>query len=78
MQCHAGSITSQGILRNGSSFVELTLPDTDPQPRRDLEWSKQFQYNLFLHSALLYSSPQLKIRESRRAGDGALTPNGSP
>lgn len=74
----AGSITSQGILHDGCGFVELMLPDANPQQRRDLEWSKQFQYDLFLRGALLYSSPQLKVRESRRAGDGTLIVTGSP
>ncbi|MFC9228330.1 hypothetical protein ACFTZI_05070 [Streptomyces decoyicus] len=73
-----GTITSQGILRDGCGFVELTLPDADPQQRRDLEWSKQFQYDLFLRGALLYSSPQLKVRGCRRDGDGALIVTGSP
>ncbi|MET9039345.1 hypothetical protein [Streptomyces mirabilis] len=26
-----GTITSQGILRDGCGFVEFTLPDADPQ-----------------------------------------------
>ncbi|MGW7622290.1 hypothetical protein ACWGLG_42015 [Streptomyces antimycoticus] len=29
-----GSITCQGVLREGRGFVELTLPDADPQQPR--------------------------------------------
>ncbi|MFB0629406.1 hypothetical protein [Streptomyces sp. AB3(2024)] len=73
-----GRITSQGVLRDGCGLVELTLPDADPQQRRDLEWSKRYQYNLYVGGALLYSSPELEVRETRRAGDGALIVSGSP
>ncbi|WP_405842476.1 hypothetical protein OG528_29325 [Streptomyces platensis] len=73
-----GSITSQGILRDGCGFVELTLPDADPQQRRDLERSKSYQYELYRGGALLYSSPQLTLSETRRVKDGALVVTGSP
>ncbi|MGW1496904.1 hypothetical protein [Streptomyces sp. NPDC002402] len=73
-----GSITSQGILRDGRGFVELTLPDADPQQRRDLERAQRYQYALYRSSALLYSSPDLKLSGTRRAKDGALVVTGSP
>jgi hypothetical protein len=73
-----GRITSQGILRDGCGLVELTLPDADPQQRRALEWSKRFQYNLYLREHLLYASPQLVVRETRREDDGALIITASP
>ncbi|MFE3900138.1 hypothetical protein ACFXPY_07130 [Streptomyces sp. NPDC059153] len=73
-----GRITCQSVLRDGCGQVELTLPDADPQQRHSLEWSKRYQYDLFLGGALLYSSPQLEVRETRRAGDGALIVTGSP
>ncbi|NUK82170.1 hypothetical protein HRW23_33375 [Streptomyces lunaelactis] len=73
-----GSITSQGILCDGRGFVELTLPDADPQQRRDLERTQWYQYELYRSSALLYSSPQLTLSETRRASDGALVVTGSP
>ncbi|NUK36379.1 hypothetical protein HRW16_16815 [Streptomyces lunaelactis] len=73
-----GSITSQGILRDGRGFVELTLLDADPQQRRDLERTQWYQYELYRSSALLYSSPQLTLNETRRATDGALVVTGSP
>ncbi|NUK01083.1 hypothetical protein [Streptomyces lunaelactis] len=73
-----GSITSQGILRDGRGFVELTLPDADPQQRRDLERTQWYQYELYRSSALLCSSPQLTLSETRRASDGALVVTGSP
>ncbi|MET9522934.1 hypothetical protein [Streptomyces coeruleorubidus] len=73
-----GSITSQGVLRDGSGLVELTLPDADPQQRRDLEAAKWFQYRLYRGSALLYSSPHLTLSETRRTNDGALVMAGHP
>ncbi|MFB6945587.1 hypothetical protein ACFWGL_36660 [Streptomyces sp. NPDC060286] len=73
-----GSITSQGILRDGRGFVELTLPDADPGQRRDLERTQRYQYELYSSGALLYSSPQLTLSETRRAKDGALVVTGSP
>jgi hypothetical protein len=74
----AGHVTSQGILRDGCGLVELTLTDADPQQRLALLLSKQFQYDLYRGDGLLYSSPQLTVREVRRAGDGALVVSGSP
>ncbi|WP_328499696.1 hypothetical protein OG828_48690 [Streptomyces sp. NBC_00457] len=74
----AGSITSQGVVRGGKGFVELTLPDGDPQQRRDLERAKWYQYKLYRGSELLYLSPLLTLRETRRAEDGALVVTGSP
>ncbi|MEV5568318.1 hypothetical protein AB0L54_36520 [Streptomyces sp. NPDC052196] len=73
-----GAITSQGVLRDGRGFVELRLPDADPQQRRTLEWSKHFQYELYKEGRLLYSSPQLQLSETRRESDGALVVTGSP
>ncbi|MFI6730339.1 hypothetical protein [Streptomyces atratus] len=73
-----GSITSQGILRDGRGFVELTLPDADPQQRRDLERTTSYQYELYRSSALLYSSPRLILSEARRTKDGSLVVTGSP
>ncbi|MFE5097881.1 hypothetical protein ACFRCI_48545 [Streptomyces sp. NPDC056638] len=67
-----------GILRDGRGFVELTLPDADPQQRRDLERTQWYQYALYRSSALLYSSPQLTLSEARRAKDGSLVVTGSP
>lgn len=73
-----GSITSQGVRRDGRGFVELTLPDADPQQRRDLERAKSYRYDLYRENALLYSSPRLALSETRRASDGALVVAGSP
>ncbi|MEU9197739.1 hypothetical protein [Streptomyces hundungensis] len=73
-----GTITSQGVLREGRGFVELTLPDADPQQRRDLEWAKHFQYELYRGGRLLYSSPPLRLSGTHRTGDGALVVTGSP
>ncbi|MER6103675.1 hypothetical protein ABT115_15455 [Streptomyces sp. NPDC001832] len=73
-----GSITSQGILRDGCGYVELTLPDADPQQRRVLERTTSYHYALYRGSALLYSSPQLRLSETRRTKDGALLVTGSP
>lgn len=75
-----GSITSQGILRDGNGLVELTLPpDADPHQHRDLKQAKWYRYALYRGSALLYSSPPLTPREiTRRASDGALVVTGSP
>ncbi|WP_371632161.1 hypothetical protein OG693_04095 [Streptomyces sp. NBC_01259] len=73
-----GEVSSQGVLRDGRGFVELTLPDVDPQQRRDVEWAKQFWYELYRGGALLYSSPPLTLSEIRRTGDGSLVIAGSP
>ncbi|KMS67241.1 hypothetical protein ACM01_43560 [Streptomyces viridochromogenes] len=73
-----GRIRSQGVLRDGRGFVELTLPDADPQQRRDLERATSYRYELYREDALLYSSPRLALSETRRAGDGALVVAGCP
>lgn len=73
-----GNVTSRGVLREGRGFVELTLPDVDPQQRRNVEWAKQFRYELYCGGALLYSSPLLALSEIRRPGDGSLVIAGSP
>ncbi|MFJ2630121.1 hypothetical protein ACIO6T_44195 [Streptomyces sp. NPDC087532] len=74
-----GPIVVQGVLKDGRGFVELVLPDADPQQRRDLEKATQFQYWLYRDGALLYASPPLQMRDLRRAtDDGALILTGSP
>lgn len=73
-----GKITSRGVVRDGSGFAELVLPDGDPQQRRDLERAKWFQYRLYDDGTLLYSSPHLQFRETRRESDGTLVVAGSP
>ncbi|MFJ9380404.1 hypothetical protein [Streptomyces sp. NPDC101455] len=73
-----GSITCQGVTREGRGYVELTLPDADPQQRRELERAKWVQYKLFRNSTMLYVSPHLTLSEIRRAKDGALVLSGSP
>lgn len=73
-----GTITSQGVVRDGRGIVELTLPDADPQQRRTLEWAKWFRYELCRDGARLYASPRLALSETRRASDGALVVAGSP
>ncbi|MGW2110020.1 hypothetical protein [Streptomyces sp. NPDC001948] len=73
-----GSITSQGILHDGRGFVELTLPDADPQQRRELEQAQRYQYRLYHNETLLYSSPHLILSETRRTKDGTLVVTGSP
>ncbi|MEV0505275.1 hypothetical protein AB0I84_47935 [Streptomyces spectabilis] len=74
----AGAITSQGVLRDGCGFAELTWPDADPQQRRDLERAGHFQYDLYRDGQLLYSSPNLTVRGTRRTRDGSLVITGSP
>ncbi|WNI27348.1 hypothetical protein [Streptomyces sp. ITFR-16] len=73
-----GDVISQGVLRDGRGFVELTLPDVDPQQRREVEWAKRFQYELYRSGALLYSSPSLTLSETRRTSEGFLVIAGSP
>lgn len=74
-----GAITVQGVLRDGCGFVELVLPDADPQQRRALEKVVRFQYWLYRDAVLLYTSPPLQMRDVRRATtDGALVLTGSP
>lgn len=74
-----GTITSVGILRDGSASVELTLPDVDPQQRRDLEHAQHYQYELFDGERPLYLSPWLTLHEIRRTEkDAALVITGAP
>lgn len=68
-----------GVPRDGSASVELTLPDVDPQQRRDLEHAQHYQYELFDGERLLYLSPWLTLHEIRRTEkDGALVITGAP
>ncbi|MFJ1930385.1 MULTISPECIES: hypothetical protein [unclassified Streptomyces] len=73
-----GAITCERILREGRGFVELTLPDADPEQRRTLEYAKSYQYDLYRGGALLYSSPPLRISGIRRISDGSLVVTGAP
>lgn len=38
----------------------------------------RYEYRLYDDGALLYSSPDLQLRETRRESDGALVVTGSP
>lgn len=74
-----GEIIVRGVLQDGRGFVELVLPDADPQQRRNLEKVTQLQHWLYRDGALLYASPSLQMTEIRRAdGDGALILTGAP
>ncbi|NEB01906.1 hypothetical protein [Streptomyces sp. SID13726] len=73
-----GAVVSRGVLREGYGFVELVLPDGDPQQRRDLERAASYQYRVYVDGALLYSSPPLRVHETRRESDGSLVVVGSP
>ncbi|MEE1736423.1 hypothetical protein PUR49_07910 [Streptomyces sp. BE147] len=73
-----GAIVSQGVLRDGRNYLALTLPDADPQQRRALAGTTSYQYKLYRHGGLLYSSPYLTLRDTRRTGDGSLVVSGSP
>lgn len=73
-----GSITVQGVLEDGRGFVELTLPDADPEQRRLLERSTSYQWDLHRGGGILYSSPYLALHSTRRSGDGSLVVKGSP
>lgn len=73
-----GAIVVQGVLKDGRGFVELVLPDGDPQQRRDLEKETEFQYWLYRDDALLYVSPTLQKTDIRLAPDGALVLTGAP
>ncbi|MFJ5850435.1 hypothetical protein [Streptomyces sp. NPDC092903] len=74
-----GEIIVRGVLQDGRGFVELVLPDADPQRRRDLEKETGFQYWLYQDGALLYASPPLQMRGIRWAGgDRSLILTGSP
>ncbi|MEU3663993.1 hypothetical protein AB0E77_30245 [Streptomyces sp. NPDC032940] len=73
-----GSITCQGILRHGLGFVELALPDADPQQRRALERAAQYEFELWRGGACLYQSPPLRVHEIRRDSIGALVVTGAP
>lgn len=73
-----GESKNPGDQRVGRGFAELVLPDADPQQRRDLEHAGHYQYALYVEGELLYSSPELTLREIRRDGDGALVVTGSP
>ncbi|WP_381100078.1 hypothetical protein [Streptomyces beijiangensis] len=74
-----GAIVVQGVLRDGRGFVELVLPDADPQQRRTLEKVTRLQYSLYRDGKLLYASPPLQMTNVRRAADdGALIVTGTP
>ncbi|MFD8489434.1 hypothetical protein [Streptomyces sp. NPDC059712] len=73
-----GGIICQGTLREGLGFVELVLPDADPQQRRDLERATRYTFELWRGGTLLYQSPPLTVHETRRDGDGALVVTGAP
>lgn len=74
-----GDVGERGQQPDPAEEWTLVLPDGDPQQRRDLERTKWFQYRLYDDGgALLYSSPHLQVRETRREGDGAVVVVGSP
>ncbi|MHB6912767.1 hypothetical protein [Streptomyces sp. DB-54] len=74
-----GEITSVGVVRDGLGFVELTLPDVDPQQRRVLEGAKRsFEYRMFRGDRLVYQSPALTVQETHRIEDGSLVVTASP
>lgn len=73
-----GSITVQGVVRDGQGLAELTVSDADPQQRRMLERSERFQFELYRDGQPLYASPDLVLREARRIGDGSLVVSGTP
>ncbi|MFJ9574762.1 hypothetical protein ACIRQF_00020 [Streptomyces sp. NPDC101191] len=74
----AGKIMTRGTLSDGRGFAELVLPDADAQQRRDLERAGHYQYEIYLEGRLLYSSPELTLRDTRRDDAGALVVTGSP
>lgn len=73
-----GKIVSQGVFRDGRGFVELTLPDADPEQQRELERAQWYHYELYLGAKRLYWTPQLKLHEMRRTKTGALVVVGAP
>ncbi|MFD7868181.1 hypothetical protein [Streptomyces sp. NPDC059783] len=73
-----GSITCQGVLEKGRGYVELTLPDADPEQRRLLERSTTYQWELHRDGRRLYSSPLLALHSTRRSGTGSLVVKGAP
>ncbi|MFE5853423.1 hypothetical protein ACFQ61_09405 [Streptomyces sp. NPDC056500] len=74
-----GHITCQGLLRDHCGLVELTLPNADPQQRRALEHGTRYIFDLIRGAEVLYTSPELVVREvHRRPEDGALVVTGSP
>ncbi|MFI1929346.1 hypothetical protein [Streptomyces sp. NPDC020330] len=74
-----GEIVCVGILRDGCGLAELTLPDADPQQRRELERCERYQYDLLVNGQVLYSSPMLRVDGIRlREKDGALIVTGRP
>ncbi len=74
----AGKIMTRGVLSDGRGFAELVLPDADPQQRRNLERAQRYEYELYLDGEVLYSSPDLTLRDTQRDKDGALVVTGSP
>ncbi|MFE4206651.1 hypothetical protein ACFRSX_29700 [Streptomyces goshikiensis] len=73
-----GKVMTRSVLVDGRGFAELVLPDADPQQRRDLERAERYAYELYLDGKLLYSSPVLTLRDTRRDETGALVVTGSP
>ncbi|QHC26407.1 hypothetical protein [Streptomyces sp. GS7] len=73
-----GDIQSVGVRRDGHGFVELTLPDADPQQRRVLGGAKEFEYRMYRGGTMVYQSPALTVRQAHRNETGALVVTASP
>lgn len=73
-----GAVTVQG--RNtpeGNGYLELRLPDANPQHRRMLQQCKHLELRLFRSGGCLYTSPWLRITDVAWEKD-ALVVHGVP
>ncbi|MFD8335625.1 hypothetical protein ACFV42_23640 [Streptomyces solisilvae] len=73
-----GDIVCQGVHEDGRGYVELTLPDGDPEQRRAAKRHGQFGFDLYRGGGSLYASPTLTLISTRRTSTGALVLRGAP
>ncbi|MEU5898642.1 hypothetical protein [Streptomyces venezuelae] len=67
-----GTLTVQGKYADGQGFIELRLPDADPQLRRLLQQSRAWHLRLFHSGGCLYDSPWLKATKVVWEKDGLV------
>lgn len=72
-----GPASTRSILIDGRGYAELVLPALTPEQRTALEKTEHYAYELYRDGVLLYSSPELTLRETRQSDDG-LVITGAP
>ncbi|MFJ4972701.1 hypothetical protein [Streptomyces sp. NPDC088755] len=68
-----GEVTVQGLnTPEGNGYLELRLPDANPQHRRLLEQCKHLEVRLFRSGVCLYTSPWLRVTDVAWEKDGLV------